>query len=388
MTPAQVAALLRAQVNASIASANNNIVLKDSQTLALLNRAVVPLAVTGTANIDAALNRVEAEIWNFIEAEYLEKELITESILESLEQLASLKGASPSASSGGIVNASAVIQTASTFTTAIDLSRLMTIYSSNVTAQLTFSLASGSINGGSAVYDLVANGNPAHVPIFPSNVCTLLAGSGPWVNSSGTRNLITFTHINGSTYYSINQSTAPIQGATIDPLVETFLNIVRRTSDITLSGTTYTGTSASSIWTSHGQSDQRLTGVGYVRVSPGAANTGRPMWGLSSNNVANQYTNWKYAVARNDARTYVDYYLNGTLVNSAFLPVDADIRLIRDSGGVVKAQHKTDAATSWTDIYTFTEAFSGNLWFNFSLNAPHTSGAVATLINPRMLGAS
>ena len=244
----------------------------------------------------------------------------------------------------------------------------------------------GANNSSSATIRLTASGNASHIPTFASQF-SQLSGSAGWSNTSGAVNLISFFHLSGSAYYSISQP-IPVTPVVppVDPVVETFIDFVRKSPDITLSGTTYTAAANSSIWTTLAQSDLKIAGNGYVRVSAGAPLSGRPIWGLSTSVGVNTYVNWKYSIARNVERNYLDYFHQGTYINSFFLPVDADLRLIR-TGDQVSIQSKTGAAATWTNHHTFTQPFTGNLWFSASFNAPN-NGVVSNLVNPRMFGAS
>lgn len=242
----------------------------------------------------------------------------------------------------------------------------------------------GAFPGASAVIELIADG--VNTPSFTG--LKQLSGSAGWSNIAGSINIVSFFYLNGKPYYSISQQVPdPTPPVVINPLTETFVNVVRRSPNINLQGTSYTGTSTASLWSDHGQSDMKLAGDGYLRVAPGLVNSGRPMWGLSSAaNTLSQYTYWLYCIARNVERNYVDVFSSGTYATSFFLPTDADIRLIR-SGGVVKAQSKTGSATAWTDQYTFSSPFTGNLYMNFSINEAN-AGVAGSLSNPRMLGAT
>jgi hypothetical protein len=259
-----------------------------------------------------------------------------------------------------------------------------------ISGPLTFSAnTTGAIPGARFVIELTADGVNANVPVFPDNLFTRLNSSGSWVNTAGTVNIVEIQRLSNVNYFTITQTVpAAATPVVIDPAVETFISMPRRTADISLVGSTYTGTATSSIFSSLGQSDIKMVGDGYVRVEAGTVNSGRPIWGLSSSaSTLNAYTGWLFTVARNIERNYCDFFASGgAYQNSAFVPVTADLRLIR-TGTQVKVQQKIPAASTWTDVFTFTQTFSGNLWFNMSLNDAQNS-MNATLVNPRMFGAS
>jgi hypothetical protein len=244
----------------------------------------------------------------------------------------------------------------------------------------------GANNSSSATIRLTASGNASHIPTFASQF-SQLSGSAGWSNTSGAVNLISFFHLSGSAYYSISQP-IPVVPSTppVNPSAETFIDLVRRSPGITLAGVTYTAAAESSIWTTLAQSDLKMAGNGYVRVAAGTPTTPRQVWGLSTALGVNNYVGWKYAVVRNTNRNYVDAYHQGSLVNSFFLPVDADMRMIR-TGDQVAIQSKTESASTWTNHYSFAQTFTGNLWFSASFDTA-TSGGNASLVNPRMFGAS
>lgn len=277
------------------------------------------------------------------------------------------------------------------FSTSVNLTQMQVVYANhNITGPLTLSVAAGALPGCSALYTFTADGNNANVPTFPTPAFRQLTGSAGWVNTAGTVNVVSITYLDGTAYYSVSQVVADVVAPpALDPNVENFILMTRRSTNVTLSGTTYTANATAGFFATHGQSDMKLAGDGYVRVGAGVVNAGRPIWGLSSAaNAANSYVNWLYAFARNVERNYCDYYYNGTYVNSFFMPVDADARMIRTAGSV-SIQTKTAAATVWTNHATYTVAqnFVGNLYFNASWGEPN-AGANCMLENPRMFGAS
>lgn len=297
--------------------------------------------------------------------------------------LEALAAALPSGGAGGGI-------TVRPYSTNVNLTGGTSVYPlQTITGASTFSVAANPAQAANALYSFVANGNPAHVPTFSSPAFVQLTGSAGWVNVTGTLNIVSITYLNSTAYYSVSQAVANVVAPpVVDPGVETFIAMPRRTTDITLAGTTYSGNATSGGFSSYCQSDIKMAGDGYVRVEAGVVNAGRPIWGLSSSaNTLNSYVNWLYAVARNQSRNYIDFYgPTGTLVSSQFVPVDSDLRLIR-TGTAVKCQQKTAAASVWTDVYTWSNTFAGNLWFNGSILEPGSAGN-GTIVNPRMFGAS
>jgi hypothetical protein len=298
--------------------------------------------------------------------------------------LIALAAALPGGNAGGGI-------TVRPYSTSVNLTGGTSVYPLHtITAASTFSVAAGPTQAASALYSFVANGNPAHVPAFSSPAFVQLTGSAGWVNVSGTLNIVSITYLNSTAYYSVSQAVADVVAPpVIDPGVETFIAMPRRTTDITLAGTTYSGDTTSGIFTSHAQSDIKMVGDGYVRVEPGVVGAGRPIWGLSSTaNTINSYTNWLYAVARYEDRGSFACFYNGVSQASYVVPVTAEMRMIRTAGSVA-IQHKIPAASTWTTLHTYTapQNFTGNLWFNASLGVPNV-GVNSTLNNPRMFGAS
>jgi hypothetical protein len=279
--------------------------------------------------------------------------------------------------------------TAEQFSTVSNLSRLKTVYTVHaITGPLVFTVAPGGTVGGEAVYTFIANGNAAHVPNFPDTSFKQFTSSAGWVNVAGTTNIVSVVMLNSQAYYSISQVVVPVvPPAPIDPSAEVFISIPRRTTDITLTGTTYAVTdAAASPFNAIGVSDIKLAGDGYVLVEPGTVNTGPYIYGLKTSDVLSNFLQYLFTVVAKADRTTVDIYTGATLLQTVTVNSTAQQRL-RRVGTAVVFETKLPSAATWVLGYTFSNTFAGNLWFGFGLYGA-TASVNGSLINPRMFGGS
>lgn len=269
------------------------------------------------------------------------------------------------------------------FSTQIKFAGSPIVYAQKAIAEpLAFTIAPNPVPGTSAIFSLIANGNAAHVPVFPGEQ---LVGSAGWANTAGALNLVSFSYLYGKAYYSINQP-IPVSGTppSIDPNTEQFINFVRRTPDLLLAGTTYSTSGAASHFSTYAQSETKLTGNGYFVVGP---SSNSHIIGLSNSSNLGNHGGWLYRATRYGPTGGCIYHYNSVVRGDFPTGATDDIRFLR-TGSVIALQSKAASAASWTTRYTYPEPASGSLWMNFSLGTEAGAGPGSSLVNPRSLGAT